>query len=59
MVKVGDVTIDSSKAKANASKHKAMSWKRACELEDQLSREVAEMMAQAEQADNEPIDTDS
>jgi len=59
MVKVGDVAIDGSKAKANASKHKAMSWKRACELEDQLSREVAEMMAQAEQADNESVDTDS
>jgi len=59
LVKVGDVAIDGSKAKANASKHKAMSWKRACELEDQLSLEVAEMMAQAEQADNESIDTDS
>lgn len=59
MVKIGDVAIDGSKAKANASKHKAMSWKRACELEDQLSREVAEMMAQAEQADSQSIDTDS
>jgi hypothetical protein len=59
LVEVGDVAIDGSKAKANASKHKAMSWKRACQLEEQLSREVAEMMAQAEQADNESIDTDS
>jgi len=59
LVEVGDVSIDGSKATANASKHKAMSWERACELEDQLSREVAEMMAQAEQADNESIDADS
>ena len=59
LVEVGDVAIDGSKAKANASKHKAMSWERACQLEEQLSDEVAEMMAQAEQADNESIDTDS
>ena len=59
LVEVGDVAIDGSKAKANASKHKAMSWERACQLEEQLSDEVAEMMAQAEQADDESIDTDS
>jgi len=58
LVEIGDVAIDGSKAQANASKHKAMSWQRACQLEDQLSREVAEMMAQAEQADDESIDTD-
>jgi len=59
LVEVGDVAIDGSKVTANASKHKAMSWERACQLEDQLSEEVAEMMAQAEQADDESIDTDS
>jgi len=59
VVEVGDVAIDGSKAKANASKHKAMSWKRACQLEDQLSDEAAEMMGQAEEADNESIDTDT
>ncbi|NBC27993.1 MAG: IS1182 family transposase [Bacteroidetes bacterium] len=57
LVEVGDVAIDGSKARANASKHKAMSWKRACQLEEQLSEEVAEMMAHAEEADNESIDT--
>lgn len=56
LVEIGDVAIDGSKAKANASKHKAMSWKRACELEDQLSSEVAEMMGQAEAADHEAND---
>jgi len=59
LVEVGDVAIDGSKANANASKHKAMSWERVCQLEDQLSEEVDEMMAQAEQADDESIDTDS
>ncbi|MEX0823709.1 MAG: transposase, partial [Balneolaceae bacterium] len=59
LVEVGDVAIDGSKANANASKHKAMSWQRACQLEEQLSDEVAEMMGQAEAADNESIDTDS
>lgn len=57
LVELGDVAIDGSKARANASKHKAMSWERACELEEQLSEEVAEMMAHAEEADNESIDT--
>jgi transposase len=51
LVELGDVSIDGTKVKANASKHKAMSWKRACELEDQLSEEVAQLMEKAEQAE--------
>jgi transposase len=51
LVELGDVSIDGTKIKADASKHKAMSWKRACELEDQLSEEVAELMEKAEEAD--------
>ena len=53
MVALGDVSIDGTKVKANASKHKAMSWKRACQLEDQLSEEVAELLAAAEAADGQ------
>lgn len=34
LAELGDVAIDGSKFKANASKHKAMSWERACQLED-------------------------
>lgn len=56
MVELGDVSIDGSKLTANASKHKAMSWDRACQLEDQLSEEVAELLAAAEAADQEPED---
>jgi transposase len=51
LTELGDVSIDGSKFKANASKHKAMSWKRACQLEDQLSEEVSELLEQAEAAD--------
>lgn len=51
MVSLGDISFDGSKFKANAGKHKAMSWKRACELEDQLSEEVSELLRRAEAAD--------
>lgn len=51
LAELGDVSIDGSKFTANASKHKAMSWQRACALEDQLSREVAELLEKAEAAD--------
>ena len=51
LTELGDISIDGSKFKANASKHKAMSWERACGLEDQLSREVAELLEKAEAAD--------
>jgi len=49
--KVGTVAIDGTKVHANASKHKAMSWKYACRLEKQLKREVEQLLRQAEQAD--------
>lgn len=53
LTELGDVSIDGAKFKANASKHKAMSWQRACALEAQLSQEVAELMEAAEAADAE------
>lgn len=56
MVELGDISIDGSKFKANASKHKAMSWDRACQLEDQLSEEVAELLGKAEAADTDTED---
>lgn len=59
LVEVGDVAIDGSKARANASKHKAMSWERACQLEEQLAEEVTELMARAEQADSEQVETEA
>jgi transposase len=49
--KLGNVSLDGTKVKANASKHKAMSWGYANQLEEQLRREVQELLRQAEQAD--------
>jgi transposase len=56
LVELGDVSIDGTKINANASKHKAMSWDRACQLEDQLSEEVDELLAAAEAADHQEED---
>lgn len=51
VLKLGTVSLDGTKIKANASKHKALSWKYALELETQLEREVEELMRLAETAD--------
>ena len=52
-LQLGKVSLDGTKIKANASKHKAMSWAHANKLEEQLRAEVTELFAQAEQADTE------
>jgi hypothetical protein len=49
--RVGRVAIDGSKVKANASKHKAMSYQRMGEKRQQLRDEVTQLLAQAEAAD--------
>ncbi len=51
--KLGKVSLDGTKIKANASKHKAMSWGYANKLEEQLRQEVRELLRQAELADAE------
>jgi len=53
LFKLGNVSLDGTKIKANASKHKAMSWGYANKLEEQLRREVRELLRKAEQADAE------
>src|SRR6266446_699491 len=50
-LKLGKISLDGSKVQANASKHSAMSWGHAVELEQQLKEEVARLMAMAEAAD--------
>jgi transposase len=55
LVKLGTVSLDGTKIKANASKHKALSWEHAKRLEEQLRGEVEELMRLAEQADNQPL----
>jgi transposase len=51
LVKLGHVAIDGSKLRANASKHKAMSYERMCEKEQQLVAEVERLLKEAEEAD--------
>jgi transposase len=51
LVKLGHVALDGTKLKANASKHKAMSYARMEETERQLEAEVRALLAQAEQVD--------
>ena len=53
LLKLGKVSLDGTKVKANASKHKAMSWGYANQLEEQLRREVRELLKKAELADAE------
>src|ERR1700704_2008164 len=52
-LKLGRVALDGTKVKANASKHKAMSYGRMEEKERQLRAEVRELPAQAAAADAE------
>jgi transposase len=49
--RVGRVALDGSKVKANASKHKAMSYGRMRDKAHQLREEVKQLLAQAEAAD--------
>ena len=49
--KLGKVSLDGTKIKANASKHKAMSWGYANKLEEQLRQEVQALLRQAELTD--------
>jgi transposase len=51
LVSLGHVALDGTKVKANASKHKAMSYKRMLETEQRLKKEVAEWLRQAEATD--------
>src|SRR5450631_1578314 len=51
LVKLGHVAIDGTKIKANASKHKAMSYGRMSETEQRLKQEVEALLKQAEESD--------
>ena len=52
-VKLGRVSLDGTKVKANASKHKAMSYGRMEKKERQLEEEVEQLLAQAGAVDEE------
>ena len=51
VLKLGRISLDGSKIHADASKSKAVSYKRLLEMERQLQREVEELLALSEQAD--------
>ena len=52
---LGNIALDGSKIKANASKHSALSYGYIKKLEEQLQGEVKKLMALAEAANNEKI----
>ncbi|MFZ1058685.1 MAG: IS1182 family transposase [Candidatus Rokuibacteriota bacterium] len=53
LVKLGTVALDSTKIKANASKHKAMSYARMERAEHELEATVRRILEEAEQVDRE------
>ncbi len=55
LLKIGNVSLDGSKFKANASKHKALSYGHAKKLEVLFKAEVEQLMKMAEQADCKPL----
>lgn len=51
LLKLGTVSLDGTKIKANASRHSALSYGHIEKLEAQLKAEVQDLLAQAEKAD--------
>ena len=51
LAKVGTIALDGTKVKANASRHKAMSYERMLTEEQRLTEEVVKLLAEAESAD--------
>jgi transposase len=52
LAKVGTIALDGTKVKANASRHKAMSYDRMKTEEARLQKEIADMLAEARAADD-------
>jgi transposase len=53
LVRLGHVSLDGTKIKANASKHKAMSYGRMKKTKEELDGEIAELLKKAETVDEE------
>ncbi len=51
LVKLGTVAIDGTKVKANASRHKAMSYQRMQQAEVELKRQIDALLARAQRTD--------
>jgi hypothetical protein len=54
--KVGNISVDGTKVHANASKHSAVSYKRAVEMIEEAEKEVGELIAKAEDADSRSLE---
>jgi transposase len=55
VLKMGTVALDGTKIHANASRHSALSYEHAGEIEKQLKAEVVELLAKAEAADQADV----
>ena len=55
LLRLGNIALDGSKIKANASKHTALSYGQIKKLEVQLQDEVKKLMAMADATDQEKI----
>ena len=55
VLKLGSVSLDGTKIKANASKNHALSWDYARKLEKQLKGEIRELLRKAKQADKKDL----
>lgn len=55
LLQLGTVSLDGTKIKANASKHKALSHGHANQIEAQLKTEVDELLRLADEADNSSL----
>src|SRR5262249_9047300 len=53
LLQVGTISVDGTQIKANASKHRGVSYQRATDLIQQLEMEVKELLAKAERADSQ------
>ena len=53
--KVGGISVDGTKISANASKHSAVSYKRAVKKIKQLELEIEQLTQKAEEADSTPL----
>ena len=54
--KLGGISVDGTKVKANASKHSAVSYKKAGEMIETLTGEVEQLIEKAENADAKPVE---
>ena len=55
VLKLGTVALDGTKIHANASRHSALSYERAGQIEAQLKAEVADLLGKAEAADQAEV----